>query len=865
MPSHNPIAFFLIVVVLTLLQGCDSLVSDSIQETEPTSLVPNEKLRHGHLLDRATQSEIAGKTASSKLNLIFSIHSQRILDRYKILDRFKILDRYKILDRFEYQDVFNGFAISVEDLSGQNDYSEFIEQLKADPDVMWIEPDFGVSTPIGESMSSNSGQMMPWNVAAIGGQSSWTRSGDGTGKVNVDVYILDTGVSQPGNGGDLLIHSSQDFRDATQSAPGDLDGHGTHIAGTIGAIDDSDGIVGVAPGVRIHNYKVLNDDGKTDVSVVIAAVENILQQKLSNPSVPVVVNLSLGEDIGNESYTALDQAIQAAHEAGVVFVAAAGNQGKNAKNITPAHVTEIITVGSYNKNAQFSSFSNYGSLVDIMAPGEDILSLAPDGSITSMNGTSMATAHVTGAAALYLAKNPNATPEEVQASILENAKSIVHDVPGNTTTKAVWVGAPEDVIAHWTFNEAAGTVAAENIRGANGSLINGPTWQPGLLEGALSFDGNNDRVDLGSIDFSGNAMSIAFYFKADDFGTHDARFISKASSTNRNDHYWMVSTYKDNKLRFRLKTSGSTSELLSSAWVISPNTWHAIVAHYDGTRMRLYVDGNEVGSKSKTGMIDTNADILGAIGNQPENAGNRPFDGFIDDMKVYDRALTLEEIQELASVVPAPILPSSQSYYWPFNETGGTVAAEVISQSNGNLVNGPIWQPGIKNGALAFDGSNDRVDLGAIDLVGDEMSIAFWFKADDFGTDDARFISKATSTNRDHHYWMVSTYNNNRLRFRLKTNGLTTELFSESMVISPNTWYAVVAHYDGSYMRLFVDGQEVGSMPKTGMINFNSDVLAAIGNQPPDAGSRPFDGLIDEMRIYDRALTLQEIQDLANF
>ena len=92
----------------------------------------------------------------------------------------------------------------------------------------------------------------------------------------------------------------------------------------------------MAPGARVHNFKVLDDSGKSDISVVIAAVEHVLSAKLASPTTPMVVNLSLGEDVGTTAYTALDEAIVAATAEGVVFVVAAGNQGIDASNVTPA-------------------------------------------------------------------------------------------------------------------------------------------------------------------------------------------------------------------------------------------------------------------------------------------------------------------------------------------------------------------------------------------------------------------------------------------------------------------------------------------------------------------------------------------------
>ena len=131
--------------------------------------------------------------------------------------------------------------------------------------------------------------------------------------------------------------------------------------------------------------------------------------------------------------------------------------------------------------------------------------------------------------------------------------------------------------------------------------------------------------------------------KADDFGTSDARLVSKATGVYEDDHYWMLSTFANGSVRFRLKTGGSTTTLISGSGVITAGEWHHVSATYDGQRMRLYRDGEQVGSVAKTGSIDTNPNVPMAIANQPQ--GNRAFDGLIDEVRLYNRALTDAEIQ----------------------------------------------------------------------------------------------------------------------------------------------------------------------------------------------------------------------------
>ncbi len=445
LPHLRILTLTAVVATLTLTGCSDSLTGASEQVEQTESLAPTEKLRHAHLLDRALRSgtnQAAGKLPN-QLGLIFKVKAQSVVERYAIVQRYAIFERYALLQRYEYEAAFAGFAVTIEDTTGGTEFTGILSALQADPDIEWLEPDFSVGSPISASLAGHVGQKVPWSVSYVGGDVSSTVSGDGSGEVDVDIYILDTGVTND----DLNIVESVDFRDSLGTGivdPNDYDGHGTHVAGIMGAKDDASGLVGVAPGARIHNLKVLGDDGTTDVSVVIAAIEYMIDARRANPATPMVVNLSLGENIGTSSYTALDEAIDMLAGLGATIVVAAGNQGVNASLVTPAHVASVITVGSHDAEGFFNAFSNWGPDVDILAPGDEVVSLSPafggTGAPTKMSGTSMAAPHVAGAAALYLSANPAASPQDVLAALIANARSGVKLTAGVTVGKSVYVG-----------------------------------------------------------------------------------------------------------------------------------------------------------------------------------------------------------------------------------------------------------------------------------------------------------------------------------------------------------------------------------------------------------------------------------------
>lgn len=212
------------------------------------------------------------------------------------------------------------------------------------------------------------------------------------------------------------------------------------------------------------------------------------------------------------------------------------------------------------------------------------------------------------------------------------------------------------------------------------------------------------------------------------------------------------------------------------------------------------------------------------------------------------------------------------TWHWPFEETSGTSIIENCEKLSPGTLNGASRESSdCKSGkCLNFDGVNDYANLGNLDVSGNEMTISAWFKSSDLANcvaRDCRIISKASSTDEQSHYWMISPIvdgSTTKLRFRLKTGGTTSTLIADSGTLSNNVWTHVVATYDGSYMKLYKDGQLIGSIQKTGQISGNSGIPAWIGGNPTDSTIRPWKGKIDEVAIWNKALNNQEVLELYN-
>lgn len=314
-----------------------------------------------------------------------------------------------------FKSAVNGFAGPVTPIQ--------VESLKNDSRVRYIENDQWVSTFT---------QTTPTGIKRIGADENPISKINGVNDVmNVDIAIIDTGVDTTHP--DLNVFKAVDCTVASpgeggcQNGGSDGNGHGTHVAGTAAAIDNGQGVVGVSPGARIWSVKVLGNNGSGWMSWIVAGVNWVT----ANANDIEVANMSLGCEC---SSPALDEAIANSVSAGVTYVVAAGNSGKNASTFSPANHPNVITVSAmvdtdgkcggqgpstnYGIDDAFASFSNFGDSVDIVAPGVSIYSTYKTGGYATLSGTSMASPHVAGAAALYKIDNPGATPSQVKSGLI---------------------------------------------------------------------------------------------------------------------------------------------------------------------------------------------------------------------------------------------------------------------------------------------------------------------------------------------------------------------------------------------------------------------------------------------------------------
>ncbi len=398
---------------------------------------------------------------------------------------------------------------------------------------------------------------------------SYTYSTTGTG---VTVYIIDTGIrtthTQFGGRAQMVLNTTGD------GVFSDCDGHGTHVSGTVGG-----STYGVAKQVQLRGVKVLDCAGNGTTSTVIAGVDWVRL----NAAKPAVANVSLGGVYSQ----ALNDAITNAANAGIVFAVAAGNDNADACAVSPASAPAALTVASTTTSDARSGFSNYGSCVDLFAPGSSITSsyLTNDNATAVLSGTSMASPHVAGVAALYLESNPTATVAQVSSAMV-NASSLGRvSAPGtgspNRLLQLVPVGGNQPPVA-------AMTAPANNTSVVQGTSVSfagtGTDPEQGTLTGtALQWTSNRDGSIGSGTAFSKSNLSVGTHtitLTATDAGgltgTATRTLVVTAVSGNQPpvaNYTWTCTGLKPRQCRFDATTSSDDVGIVQYSWTFGFGTF----------------------------------------------------------------------------------------------------------------------------------------------------------------------------------------------------------------------------------------------------------------------------------------------------
>jgi len=358
----------------------------------------------GSELDMNVEAEALGQTEAPLLMAEAGrgIEGEYIIKLKDGADSRSVAAVAGVSPRIVYQAVLNGFAATLN--QGQ------LTALRNNPNVEYIEQDQLVEQDTTQSGATWGIDRIDQKTLPLNGTYTYTRTGS-----TVYAYIIDTGIDSdhPQFG-----TRAQNVFDSVGGNGEDCNGHGTHVAGTVGGTT-----YGVAKAVKLRGVRVLNCSGSGTSSGVIAGIDYVRLNHIK----PAVANMSLG---GGAS-TSMNTAVTNLANAGVFVAVAAGNSNANACNYSPAGATAVTTVAASTNTDARASYSNYGSCVDLYAPGSSITSAWYGGGTATISGTSMASPHVAGTAALYKHTYGDASQSTINSWLVNNASANV--ITGNVS------------------------------------------------------------------------------------------------------------------------------------------------------------------------------------------------------------------------------------------------------------------------------------------------------------------------------------------------------------------------------------------------------------------------------------------------
>ena len=521
---------------------------------------------------------------------------------------------------------------------------------------------------------------------------------------------------------------------------------------------------------------------------------------------------------------------------------------------------------------------------------------------------------------------------------------------GDDPVLEVTVKNTSSLLGRWNFDEGIGTKIADTSGNNNNGTIAGATWVNGKVGKALSFDGVNDYVKIpyNSILNPTKAITIEAWINPCSTAA-DQRILSK--SPYPNNDYSMIRA-SNNRVLVSMKIDGTVQSIYSPANSVPVGTWTHVAGTYDGTRMRLYINGAQVNSFAVCGEIGAHAEPL-MIG---KNATSAYFKGMVDEVSIYNKALTAAEVlsryqaaipvaatvikaettidgkkvlvtfnKDMAALPAAPagfsvkadgvcnpiqsvklntnkaiaevtltntisagasdirlsytagtvkaadggVLSSfcnkpvtnkstvkntsSLLGRWNFDEGTGTKIADTSGNNNNGTIAGATWVNGKVGKALSFDGVNDYVEIPYNSILNPTKAITIeaWINPCSTAADQ-RILSKSPYPNND--YSMIRA-SNNRVLVSMKIDGTVQSIYSPANSVPVGTWTHVAGTYDGTRMRLYINGAQVNSFAVCGEIGAHAEPLM-IGK---NATSAYFKGMVDEVSIYNKALTAAEV------
>jgi hypothetical protein len=460
-------------------------------------------------------------------------------------------------------------------------------------------------------------------------------------------------------------------------------------------------------------------------------------------------------------------------------------------------------------------------------------------------------------------------------------------------------GVDTSLKGYWSFNapDMASTTAYDRSGvGNTGTLTNSPTKASGIVGQAVDFDGTNDYVSLtdgAQFDPGGTASWCLWFYNDTALASSTALFMHDATSSRSASTYKWIAAYltsNSTNLSTYVRIGGTAYNAVGPTLATGyyTNAWHHVCSTFDkslsSARLKIYIDGTLSGTADATNG-DIDAGGFPEIGRWEQGSGY--FNGKIDEVRMYNRALTAGEIKSQYdaatpdkgnSSVSQPQgtgrLDSGLAGYWKLDDGSGTSAGDASTNANtGTLTNGPTWTTGQIGGAVNFDGTDDYIDLGDLSVTESAPALTWslWVNPANFSGGLRSLIAKFNNDNTQTS-WMVETGNANAAGLIVAIPTTTTDgsTYGEvtTAVLTVSTWNLVTVVFDGTQtgnsnrLKIYVNGVQMlvtytGTIPSTTQATTSNARIAAKSNL-----TGYFPGLVDEVRLYNRALSNDEISQL---
>ena len=419
-------------------------------------------------------------------------------------------------------------------------------------------------------------------------------------------------------------------------------------------------------------------------------------------------------------------------------------------------------------------------------------------------------------------------------------------------------------IAHWKLDETTGFTAVDSVGGNDGTLQNGAAWTTGQIDGGLDFDGVDDAVSAGAPatldDIFDGGGTLTAWMHPDGWGEGNYGRIADKSSATYPGNGWALELYGGNSsFLFQTGYSAATGSWTTPNGSVSLGAWQHVALVYDTSSdandPRIFIDGVEqtvAELDTPSGTLRSDTGVNFTIGNHAMSTV-RTFDGQLDDVRVYGRMLSAAEIAKLAT--PPSTAPIA---HWKFDETSGTTAIDSEGGHDGTLVGNASWAPGEVDGSLSLDGTGDRVDVSGLIGSPSSLTIAAWVNLSSAGFSGAEVIDLGDNILMR----LDNTFYDTYVSF---WDGSSWQRTRTGQFIAGSGWrHVAYTHDDAANQQYFyIDGVEAASTTFSTSISYSHGSNTTIGANSNGNSNYDFNGQIDDLRIYNVALSAAEIAELA--